>query len=308
MNSIISIKNFSKSFGKVKVIKDLSFEVSPGEIFAFVGANGSGKTTTIRSLLGIYQADAGELLVNGKKYDSDDSAILGYLPEERGLYISAKVLETMVYFGEIKGMSNADATEAARQFLKKVELADKEKETINKLSSGQQQKIQLGITIINKPKLLILDEPTKGLDPVNRSLLLDLLMELNKSGSTIVFSTHQMEEAEKIADRLLMIKDGEAALYGDVDDIKNAFGDNTIFISFKGKFPTNEKLYQASVTTHSAEVSPKDGVKPTEILGYLVKEGLEISQFEISSPSLNEIFLRVTKGDIPEKLKILNQK
>ena len=167
MENIITIKNFYKSFGSKKVIENLSFEVKQGEIFAFLGANGSGKTTTIRCLLQIYKADKGELLINNKIYSAKMSSMLGYLPEERGLYLNSNVLDTLIYFAQLRGVDKKEAKKRGLEFLEKVGLIDKSNSKISKLSSGQQQKIQLGITIINKPELLILDEPTKGLDPVN---------------------------------------------------------------------------------------------------------------------------------------------
>lgn len=296
MANIIEIKNFSKSFGDTLVIDDLSFDVHAGEIFAFLGANGSGKTTTIRTLLGIFQADSGELLINGQEYGPEQAELLGYLPEERGLYLQANVLETMTYFGQIKGLSQLEAKERSMNYLERVELADKAKTKIQKLSSGQQQKIQLGITIINRPKLLILDEPTKGLDPVNRNLLLEILLELqNENGSTIVFSTHQMDEAEKIADRLVMIKQGRRALYGEVNEVKHSFGENTIRLGFAGKLPQNDELYTAKVENRTASILPKDGVKPREVLSYLVKAGIDITNYQVTAPSLQEIFIKVSQ-------------
>lgn len=294
MKNIISVKNFSKSFGKTQVLHDLNFEVEKGELFAYLGANGSGKTTTIRCLLDIYHADAGELLINGVPYSVDQSHLIGYLPEERGLYVNSTVLDTMVYFGEIKGMTRYDARQAALDFLKSVDLLEKQNLKIKSLSSGQQQKIQLGITIINKPSILILDEPTKGLDPVNRQLLLELLKELNtKHGSTIMFSTHQMDEVEKIADRLMMLKDGSSVLYGKVNDVRKEFGENIIQLDYTGKLPENKKLFSAAIEKNYAEINPHDGVSEKHILEYLMSTGIEIKRFEITSPSLNEIFIKV---------------
>lgn len=297
MENIIGVKGFYKSFGRKKVITDLNFEVRAGEIFAFIGANGSGKTTTLRALLSIYSPDKGELLINGQKYNYKMCSLLGYLPEERGLYMSSKVLETLVYFGRLKGLSTVDSKKRALEYLQKVDLADKANTEIKKLSSGQQQKIQLGITIINKPKLLILDEPTKGLDPVNRDLLMTMLMDLNKSGSTILFSTHQMEEAEKIAERILMIKNGKKALYGELDEIKKSFGDNTIQIHFHGDFPENENLYRAKIQKNYAEVTPNANTDSTEILKYLLAKNLQVVSFGITTPTLQEIFVEVSKSD-----------
>lgn len=288
---IISVKNFSKSFGSKKVIDDLTFSVDEGEIFAFLGANGSGKTTTIRSLLRVYSADTGVLTINGKEYSPEMSYLLGYLPEERGLYLSSRVLETLVYFGELKGLTKEESTKKAKEYLLKVGLEDKENIEIKKLSSGQQQKVQLGITIINSPKLLILDEPTKGLDPVNRELLLSILLDLNRKGSTILFSTHQMEEVEKIADRLLMVKNGRSALYGSLAQVKSKYTDNSIYISFKGTIPSSS-LYNAELHKNTAIIKPKINVKKSEVIKYLA-DNVDILKLEDSTPSLNDIFIKV---------------
>lgn len=289
----VSIRNFSKSFGVKQVVTDLSFEVKRGEIFAFLGANGSGKTTTIRCLLGILKATKGKLLINGTVYSPEKAKILGYLPEERGLYLNSKVLETLIYFGQLKGLSSKESRSKAINYLSRVGLSEKSGSEIKDLSSGQQQKLQLGITVINDPKLLILDEPTKGLDPVNSALLMDLLKELNKKGSTIVFITHSMEEVEKIADRLVMIKEGKRVLYGDIDEIKSSFGTNTIHINFDGQFPKNEKLFVAKTTKHSAEISPAEGITTKEIIQFLSSENLDIKKLTVGTPSLQEIFLKI---------------
>lgn len=296
MDAVISVQNFSKSFGRKKIINDLSFDVLPKDVFAFLGANGSGKTTTIRTLLGIYTEDKGSLLINNVRYTSNQSSTLGYLPEERGLYLSSRVLETMIYFGRLKGMTLTAAKKKAIDYLERVELLDKKDAQIKKLSSGQQQKIQLGITIINSPDLLILDEPTKGLDPVNRELLLEILKELNKKGSTIMFSTHQMEEAEKIATKILMIKNGEAKLYGEINAVKKAFGNNVIRMEYSGEFTEKQSLFDAKVEKNYAEICPKENVDTNEILSFLLStKKLKIEKFEIGTPSLNQIFIQVSK-------------
>lgn len=290
--AIISVKNFNKSFGNKNVINDLSFEVFEGEIFAFLGANGSGKTTTLRALLNIYKPDSGELTVNGEVYNSTMADLLGYLPEERGLYLTSKVLETLVYFGQLKGLSKEQATENSIKYLEKVDLLDKQNSEIKKLSSGQQQKIQLGITIVNNPKLLILDEPTKGLDPVNRELLLSILLELNKSGSTIIFSTHQMEEVEKIADRLLMIKDGKKVLYGSLKEVKQEFADNSLILNFSGNLMPETELYTAKINKNRAVIQIKENRTKKEVINYLATN-VEIELLKENDLSLNDIFIKV---------------
>lgn len=225
---IVHIKDFSLTIGEKQIVKELNFDVMPGEVFAFLGSNGSGKTSTIRALLGIYEATTGELHINGATLTPETAAIVGYLPEERGLYTRSKVLDTMIYFGELKGMTRDDARAFSLEFLERVELADKANTKIKKLSGGQQQKVQLGVAIMGDPKLLILDEPTKGLDPVNRKLLLDIVDELQQKGVAVIYITHLMEEVERLADRLLILKDGKARAYGTVDAVKKEFKSKSI--------------------------------------------------------------------------------
>ena len=237
VNPIIQIKNFSMKFGTKTVIKDLSFEVMRGEVFGFLGSNGSGKTTTLRALLGLYEPTAGELLVDGKPYAVEDSVKLGYLPEERGLYKKEKVIDTMIYFGRLKGLSQEEARDFSIKYLERVGLSDKAKTRLDKLSGGQQQKIQLGVTIMGDPELLILDEPTKGFDPVNRRLLMNIIEERQKAGATVVFVTHQMEEVERLCDRVVLLKDGKAVEYGTVADIRKKYGGKSlddIFVKIYG--------------------------------------------------------------------------
>lgn len=225
---IVSVQKFSLTIGDREIVKDLSFEVFEGEVFAFLGSNGSGKTSTIRSLLGIYQPTSGTLHVNGKTLSPETASIVGYLPEERGLYTRSKVLDTMIYFGELKGMTRSSARDFSIAFLARVELADKATTKIKKLSGGQQQKIQLGVAIMGNPKLLVLDEPTKGLDPVNRKLLLDIVDELQQQGTAVIYITHLMEEVERLAHRLLILKDGTARAYGTVAEVKEEFNSESI--------------------------------------------------------------------------------
>jgi ABC-2 type transport system ATP-binding protein len=225
---IVSVKDFGLTIGNKEIVKELNFEVMPGEVFAFLGSNGSGKTSTIRCLLGIYQPSHGTLHVNGKTLSPETASNVGYLPEERGLYTRSKVLDTMIYFGELKGMTRDAAREFSTAFLERVGLADKATLKIKKLSGGQQQKIQLGVAIMGNPKLLILDEPTKGLDPVNRKLLLDIVDDLQQQGTAVIYITHLMEEVERLADRLLILKDGTARAYGTVAEVKKDFDSQSI--------------------------------------------------------------------------------
>lgn len=234
---VVSVKHFQMSFGDKQVVKDLSFDVFKGEVFGFLGSNGCGKTTTIRALLGLYQPTGGELLIDGEPFSVSSDIKLGYLPEERGLYKKETVIDVMIYFGILKGMTRADAKKWSEDYLKRVNLTEKAKSKVDKLSGGQQQKIQLGITIMNNPEILILDEPTKGFDPVNRRLLMDIVEEHRKNGATVVFVTHQMEEVEKICDRIILLKDGVSYAYGTVAEVRKRFGNKSlddIFIQVYG--------------------------------------------------------------------------
>ncbi len=291
----VSISHFSMAFGRKKVIDDLSFDVKKGEVFGFLGSNGSGKTTTLRALLGIYEPTEGELLIDGEHYQTHLNSKLGYLPEERGLYKKETVLDIMVYFGMLKQMTRREARDWSLKYLERVGLADKQKVKLEKLSGGQQQKIQLGVTMMNQPELLILDEPTKGLDPVNRRLLMDMVEEQNQHGATVVLVTHQMEEVERLCDRIAMLKDGKRRAYGTTDDVRSSFGSDIIALRFTGTLPKSESLYKIhKQLPHFAELKPSEGISPQIILQTLVKaSSFELSLFEVRKPSLDDVFVTI---------------
>ena len=207
---LVRVANFRMEFAGKPVVRDLTFEVRKGETFGFLGSNGSGKTTTIRALLGIYVPTAGVLHVDGRPFTPESGVRLGYLPEERGLYKKESVIDVMAYFGRLKGLTKSEAASWSMSYLERVALTDRAKVRLDKLSSGEQQKIQLGVTIMNNPELLILDEPTKGFDPVNRRLLMDIIEEQRTAGATVLMVTHQMEEVERLCDRIILLKDGVA--------------------------------------------------------------------------------------------------
>lgn len=218
--NIIDVEQFSMRFGTTMVIDKLSFSVKRGETFGLLGSNGSGKTTTIRALLGIIQPSDGKLLINGERFDVSGEIKLGYLPEERGLYKNESVIDVMTYFGQLKNLSKQQARDWSVEYLQRVDLADKLNTKLGKLSGGQQQKVQLGVTIMNDPELLILDEPTKGFDPVNRRLLMNIIEEHQRKGATVIFVSHDMSEVERLCDRIILLKDGTAAAYGSVQSVK----------------------------------------------------------------------------------------
>ena len=244
--NIIKVKDFEMKFGAKTVIEDLNFEVKRGETFGFLGSNGSGKTTTLRALLGIYEPTHGELLINDEKYDVEKFAgKVGYLPEERGLYKKESVIDTMMFFGQLKGMSRNATRQFSLEYLAQVGLRDNVHSRIDKMSGGMQQKVQLGITIMNDPELLILDEPTKGFDPVNRRLLMDIIFDHQKRGATIMMVTHQMDEVEKLCDRILLLKDGKAKEYGTLKNVRKKYNNKSIediFVKIYGENDENLDL------------------------------------------------------------------
>jgi ABC-2 type transport system ATP-binding protein len=296
-SNVVDVQSFAMNFGHKQVIIDLSFNVKRGEVFGFLGANGAGKTTTIRTLLGLYEPTSGTLHVNGKRYNPSMSATIGYLPEERGLYRNEPVINTMVYFAVLHGLSQSEARKRAAAYLKRVGLADKANERLVKLSGGQQQKIQLGVTILHEPSLMILDEPTEALDPVNRALLMDIINERQAKGATVMLVTHRMDEVEQLCDRILLLKDGSAALYGKIDDVKEQFGSQIIALNYSGKLPVNDKLYKVTKRLpHAAELAWHKNSTTDEVLHFLANQhDLHLTTFEVRRPSLDDIFLELYK-------------
>ncbi|HEX3082498.1 MAG TPA: ATP-binding cassette domain-containing protein [Candidatus Saccharimonadia bacterium] len=292
---MVSIQNFRMRFGDNVVIDDLSFDVHQGETFAFLGSNGSGKTTTIRTLLGIFEPTAGKLLIKGQPYTPKLSPMLGYLPEERGLYKKESVLATMLYFGELKRMDRASARQWCLEYLERVGLGDKAATPIEKLSGGQQQKIQLGVTIMNNPELMILDEPTKGFDPVNRRLLMDIIEEHSRQGATVILVTHQMEEVERLCDRVILLKDGRRRLYGTVEEIRGQYGEEVIELEYDGPLPRSAKSFRVNQAgKRAAELSLVEGATAQAVLHELMThKQLLISKFELRRSSLDDIFVEI---------------
>ncbi|MCA9376733.1 ATP-binding cassette domain-containing protein [Candidatus Nomurabacteria bacterium] len=298
MNHAVDISKFHKSFGNKEVIKQMDLQIDSGEVYALIGANGSGKTTTIRCLLNIYTIYQGELLVYGQRYTEKQAHILGYLPEERGLYLGMRTLDALVYHATLKGMSKKDATTASREYLESVGIAEKGSQEIRKLSSGQQQKVQLGLALIHQPKLLILDEPTKGLDPVNRKLLIDMIMELRDNGTTVLFSTHILEEVEKVANKVGILHNGRIALDGSVNKVREEAADGSYYIVIP-EGTTIPKIDGIS-TTPFREGYLVRTVKPAEdneVLKKLLNEGVKIRSFERYLPTIEQIFIDIMKGN-----------
>lgn len=287
------------SFAKRTVIDGLSFDVMRGETFGFLGSNGSGKTTTIRALLGIYHATAGTLHIGGRPFSPDNGVRLGYLPEERGLYKKEGVLDVMTYFGRLKGLTHDSARRWSLEYLERVDLAHYAATRVDRLSSGQQQKVQLGVTILNSPELLILDEPTKGFDPVNRRLLMDILADEKKRGTTVMMVTHQMDEVERLCDRIIMLKDGGAEAYGTVTDVQDRYGGTTIRVRYAGLIPDSPCFTVTRRERNYAELAPVGGTEAAEVLKVLVDNGVAVNEFTTNRRSLEEIFLMIYGDESP---------
>lgn len=294
----LELKSVTKRFGNLVAVSDLSLSVPSGSIYGILGPNGAGKTTTIRMIMNIFAPDEGEIEILGERMTEDTKNFIGYLPEERGLYPKMQTIELLVYFGELKGVSKRDAEKRGKELLERVGLSEWGNRKIEELSKGMQQKVQFISTIIHDPKIVILDEPFSGLDPLNTEVLKELMMELKKEGKTILFSTHLMEHAEKLCDYVALINKGKEVLDGPLSEIKRNFGRNIISIEIEGdgshlySIPSIIDRYEFG---NRIELEMKEGEDPFEILKFIM-EKVKVKKFEISEASLNHIFIKVVRG------------
>jgi ABC-2 type transport system ATP-binding protein len=293
---ILEVDNIYKQFGDYFAVNGVSFAVDEGLICGVLGPNGAGKTTTIRMITNILQPDKGRISVFGKPMDSEAQNHFGYLPEERGLYKRIKVIDQLIYFGRLKGLSASDAAKEARLWLKKLDASDWENKKIQELSKGMQQKVQFISAILHKPKLLVLDEPFSGFDPINADLFKKIVIDLKNEGTTILLSTHIMEQAEQMCDKICLIHKGQAVLSGNLRDVKKNFGRDSILIEFEGDSKFLDKFSGLKFTNRSssrAEFRIGDsGINPKDILMAAI-ESVEVFKFELAEPSLHEIFIDV---------------
>ena len=297
MSSMLKVSNLHKEFSNVIAVDNLSFEIKDGEIFGLLGPNGAGKTTTIRCLLNIIQPERGEISFNGKS-NLDIKDMVGYIPEERGLYTKSRVIDVLMYFGQLKGKQASFVKNRIYYYLNKLGMKETANRKINELSKGNQQKIQLISAFISEPKILILDEPFAGLDPINQELVIELIKEFLDEGKIIILSTHQMDIAEKLCHKILLMNKGKQVLYGYLNEIKKQFG--RMNLHFKGtNLDDNLKNYPEfeSVLLYEnyAEIFLKDHFNTKEILQKLLMS-YNITSFEIKEPSLHSIFIRSIKG------------
>lgn len=295
--SVLKVKNVIKAFGNYKAVNDISFEVEPGRIFGILGPNGAGKTTTIRMITNILMPDEGSIELFGETVSPIHQNRIGYLPEERGLYKKIKVIEQLIYFAQLKGMTRSDAQKTATKWLKDLDVLDWANKKIQELSKGMQQKIQFISTILHNPDILILDEPFSGFDPINVETLKKIILDFKEEGKTILLSTHVMEQVEQMCDDIVLINKGKIVLGGKVRDVKKQFGRDNIIIEFEGSdtFLNNLKnVLFANRTKNRAEFRLMNSeYSPNDILDLAIKNNSEIIRFELDEPSLNEIFIDV---------------
>ena len=287
------LKNVSKTFVGKRAVDNISFELNKPGVFGLLGTNGAGKTTTIRMLLGIIKKDSGEITWNGKAVDRK-SVNFGYLPEERGVYPKTKIYNQLMYFAELKGMKKEEADEAIKNWAKKLKVEEYLDKTAEKLSKGNQQKIQFMTAVIHNPELLVLDEPFSGLDPVNTELLKNIIINLVKEGKYIIMSAHQMSTIEEFCSDILILNKGKTVIKGNLKEIKDTYPANRVQIETNENTETDIKklgLEIENIKNYSYTVKIFDEQKAHELLKELVIKGITINKFEIMKPTLNDIFI-----------------
>ena len=290
---MLEISNVTKNFDGTTAVDDLSLVVEPGGIYGLLGPNGAGKSTTIRMIMGIIEPDQGQIMLFDSPFSEKVKERIGYLPEERGLYRKMKVLDHLVFLGEIKGVSSDTARKRAAEWLERVDLSEWADKNVEALSKGMQQKVQFISTILHDPQLVILDEPFTGLDPINTQLLKDIVEEMKDNGRTVVLSTHLMDQVEKLCERICLINRGRKVIEGELSDIKREFGRNVMTMRFSGDRSVLENDSRVvSVRSFGQELSLtlKDNVNPREVLMLALEHG-EVEKFELGEVSLHDIFI-----------------
>lgn len=302
MADLLQVVNLKKYFASQKAVDDISFSVSEGQIFGLLGPNGAGKTTLIRMITGIFYPDAGNIQFQGKPFDPiHDVVHIGYMPEERGLYKKMKIGEHALYLAQLKGLSRSDAMRQVKQWFERLEMQSWWNKKVEDLSKGMSQKLQFVITVLHEPRLIILDEPFSGLDPVNSNLIKEEIHRLAKNGSTIIFSTHRMEQVEEICQHIVLVNRGQKILDGTVPAIKQQYKQNQFRIGTSKL--TAEQLTEAPFDLVDSKdqqqiVRIHEGRSTNEVLRFLIDRAVPIHSFEEILPSLNDIFIQLV-GDTP---------
>lgn len=300
----IEARNLFKSYGEVQAVKDFSFKTESGKIYGIIGPNGAGKSTTIRMIMGIILPDAGEIFFSGEKLDYETFNQIGYLPEERGLYKKQTCEDLLLYFAELKGKKKKQIYDRMCELLERFNLIEYKNKKIENLSKGMSQKLQFISTILHDPDYIFLDEPFSGLDPVSVDDLRNFLIELKEKGKVIMFSTHNMEQAERICDNISLINHGVEVLGGTIESIKSKFGKNSISLSFDGDLVDLSSVAKNVVKYPKwLEIELLENVSASQCLSFLLKSGIKINKFEIVQPSLHSIFIKVVKEKYNEEVE-----
>jgi len=292
----VNVENIVKSFGARRVVDDVSFSVKRGEICGLIGPNGAGKTTTIRMIMDIIKPDEGEISIFGNKSVERIKQLVGYLPEERGMYRKQRVFDAIVYLASLKGMRRQQAAKEANRLLEETGMYPHRNKKIEELSRGMGQIIQFLVTVVHDPGLVILDEPSSGLDPVNTERLKSMILDLRDRNKALILSTHRMNEIEALCDRVIMINDGKVVLYGNLAEIKSGFVSNSVRVEIDGEPDHLEGVTRIEKQRGYYELSLDGKATPQKILEQLVSRQMKVKRFEVATPSLNEIFIRVVGG------------
>lgn len=295
--NILELHNLKKYFATQKAVDDISFNLKEGSIFGLLGPNGAGKTTLLRMITGIFYPDSGEIMLDGKKFDPlNDIRNIGYMPEERGLYKKMKIGEQVLYLARLKGLSKSEAIQKAKEWFVKFEMESWWNKKVEDLSKGMSQKLQFVTTILHEPRLIILDEPFSGLDPVNANLIKEEIYNIARKGSTIIFSTHRMEQVEEICDHIVLVNKGKKILDGSISGVKNDFKENKfeILIDYNGE--SNDKFKFIEKGQGQAIIKINENTQPNEILQYFISQNVQIHGFREIMPSLNDIFIKLVEN------------
>lgn len=294
---ILNIENIVKQYHNHTALDNVSFNIPKGKIFGLLGPNGAGKTSLIRIITSITRPDSGRILLDGEAIDNRTPEKIGYMPEERGLYKKMRVGNHLKYLGRLKGLSERDCKAKLDYWFEKFEITDWYKKKVEELSKGMQQKIQFIATVLHEPKLLILDEPFSGLDPLNTNLIKNEISRLNKEGTSIIFSTHRMEQVEEICERIVLINNGQKILEGSVSDIKQEHKENLFIADIEGDLPANmSSNYNFKAQNGGFLFSLNQGQSSNELLSDLLMQGNQIQRFEEKLPTLNEIFIKTVES------------
>jgi ABC-2 type transport system ATP-binding protein len=297
--NLLELKNIKKYYATQKAVDDISFSVEQGSIFGLLGPNGAGKTTLLRMITGIFYPDQGEIMFNNKKFDPlNDTLFIGYMPEERGLYKKMKIGEQALYLARLKGLSKSEAMEKIKYWFTRLGMESWWNKKVEDLSKGMSQKLQFVTTVLHEPKLIILDEPFSGLDPVNANLIKDEIFELARKGSTIIFSTHRMEQVEEICDHIVLVNQGKKILDGTVHGIKQQFKENLyrLQLSTLPADITSEAFSVVKRSSNELTVKINEGSTSNDVLRYFINENAAIEAFNEILPSINEVFIRQVEG------------